>query len=362
MKSYKYRIFPTEDQKILLSKHFWAKRFIYNYFLNKCKEYYLANKEDIEAKRIKWWINYFWWCKELTLLKKQEEYKWLNEINAQSLQAILKDLEWSYRSFFRWQNWFPKFKNKYCDKSFTIPQATKITNKLYITNFREWIAIDKHIEYQWRIVTSTVSQDKQWNYFIGITCEYEPDKLPVIDKAIWIDLWIKTFAVCSDWVEIDNPKHLKKSESKLKYIQRKYSKYKWLKTKAKLSNIHWKVANQRKDFLHKTSTKLIRENQIICIEDLNVKWMVQNHKLAKSISDCWWWTFVAMLNYKAEWYWRQIIKISRWFPSSKTCYECWYINQELTLKDRERTCKWCNCNVSRDLNASKNILKQWLNL
>lgn len=362
IKSFLFRLFPSKDQEVLLAKHFGAKRFVYNYFLNQCKVFYLANKEDIEAKRIKWWVNYYDWAKELTIIKKQEEYVWLNEVNSQSSQATLKDLEWAYRSFFRWQTKFPNFKNKHCNKSYSVPQHTKVTDKLYIPKFKEWIELDKHRELEWRILTTTISQDRQWNYFASVTCECELQTLPITDKVIWIDLWIKTFAVCSDGVEIDNPRHLKKSQSKLRYTQKKYSKYKWLKTKSKLTKIHWKVANQRKDFLHKTSTQLIRENQIICIEDLNVKWIMSNHKLAKAVWDCGRWMFVSMLNYKADWYGRTISTISRWFPSSKTCYDCGYINKDLTLKDREWVCNWCKCNVLRDVNASKNILRQWLNL
>lgn len=361
-KSFKYKLYPTKEQEVLLAKHFGARRFIYNYFLNKCKEFYLKNKEDIEAKRIKWWVNYYDWSKQLTQLKKQEKYIWLNEVNAQSLQSTLKDLEWAYRRFFRWQSKFPIFKNKHTHKSYSVQQNVRIDDKLYIRKFREWIDLNMHVEIEWRIITTTISQDRQWNYFVSITCECEIEPLPIIEKTIWIDLWIKTFAICSDWVEIPNPMYLKKKQDKLRYVHRKYSKYKWTKTKSRLSKLYWKVANQRKDFLHKISTQLIRENQIICIEDLDIKWMLPEHRLAKLISDCWWWSFTQMLEYKSNWYWRTLVKIDRFFPSSKMCNKCWWINQELKLKDRERTCKLCWDIVHRDLNASNNILQQGLNL
>ena len=177
---------------------------------------------------------------------------------------------------------------------------------------------------------------------------------------------IKSFAVCSNGEVFDNPRHYYKLEKKLKYNQRQLSKKNKggstrNKQRLKVAKIYEKITNNRGDFLHKLSRKLIDENQVICVEDLNVKGMMSNHKLAKSVANCGWGEFVRQLSYKAEWYGRTIVKIDRFFPSSKTCYDCGYINQELTLKDREWKCV-CGKNIDRDYNASLNILKQGLNM
>jgi putative transposase len=360
IKSFKYRIYPTQDQQILIAKHFWVSRFVWNYYLRQRQDYYLTNKEEIEAKRIKWWLNYYDNAKDLTQLKKQNER--ITEVNSQTLQATLKHLDWAYKMFFRKTHQFPKYKSKKKDKSFTIPQYVTIKDwKLSIPKFKEWIKIKLHRPLEWDIINATISMNCVWYYFVSISCNVDIKELPFVDKQVWIDLWIKDFAICSDWITFENNKYLKRKQSKLKYIQRKYSKYKWNNTLKKLQKLHIKVSNQRQDFLHKVSTKIVKDNQLICLEDLNVKWIMSNHKLAWAVSDVAWSSFVSMLEYKADWYWRTIVKIDRFFPSSKMCNNCWWINQELTLKDRERECKWCWTTINRDLNASKNILQQWLN-
>ena len=183
-----------------------------------------------------------------------------------------------------------------------------------------------------------------------------PIKAPIKEKTtIGIDLGIKYFAITSDGEVFENPKHLRKAQSKLKYVQRKFSKNKGKRTKQRLALLHEKVVNKRKDFLHKTSAKLIRENQTICLEDLVVSNMVKNHNLAQAINDVSWSTFVTMLEYKADWYGKNILRIGRFAPSSKTCSNCGNINKELTLKDREWTCGSCSTVLDRDVNASINI-------
>lgn len=362
IKSFRYRINPTQEQQVLIAKHFWVSRFVWNYYLRQRQDYYLNNKEDIEAKRIKWGLNYYDNAKDLTQLKKQDWFGWIWEVNIQTLQATLKHLDWAYKMFFRKTHKFPNYKSKKRDRSFSIPQYISIKDwKLSIPKFKEWIKIKLHRPLEWEIINATISMNCVWEYFVSIACNVDIKELAMIDKNVWIDLWIKDFAICSDWNTFENNKYLKQKQSKLKYIQRKYSKHKWKNTLKKLQKLHIKVSNQRKDFLHKVSTKLINDNQVICLEDLNVKGMMSNHKLAWAVSDVAWSSFVFMLEYKADWYWRSIVKIDRWFPSSKMCNKCWWINQELTLKDRERKCKWCWDVVQRDYNASLNILKQGLN-
>lgn len=363
--AYKFRIYPTKDQKILLSKHFGASRFIYNHYLSKQKQHYLNNKEEIEAKRVKGNLNFFENCKDLTQLKKQEEFSWLKEINSQSLQYALNNLDTAYAKFFRKETQFPVFKSKHCNhQSFTVPQNTEVVRtSLNIPKFKKGIKIKQHRKIEGRILYSTISKTPSNKYFVSITVEREIEEKPRITKEIGIDLGIKDFCICSDNTKTSNPKHLYKLEKKLKFKQKELSKKKKgssnrNKQRLKVARIHERVSNSRLDFLHKLSSKLINENQIIYLEDLNVKGMVRNHKLAKAISDCSWSKFVTFLKYKADWGEREIIQIDRFFPSSKTCYNCGWVKQDLTLKDREWLCSNCNSTIDRDLNAALNILKQ----
>lgn len=356
IKSFKFQLLPTEEQKILLSKHFGCRRFIWNYFLNKRKEEYLNNKNI---------FNYYDCAAELVKLKKENE--WLKEVNSQSLQHCLRDLDGAYNRFFRKTNRFPVFKSKYDKQSFRVPQHITIENdKIFFPKFNEGIVINIHIKDYGKIKFITISKTSTNKYFVSLTCEVDKMKKHKINtNMIGIDLGIKDFAVCSNGERFDNPKHYHKLEKKLKYQQRQLSKkVKGSKSRdkqrIKVASIHEKITNRRQDFLHKLSKKLIDENQIICIEDLNVKGMMTNHKLAKSIGNCGWGEFVRQLHYKADWYGRELITIDRFFPSSKICYHCGWINESLELKDREWACQ-CGKMINRDFNASLNILRQGLN-
>ena len=230
---------------------------------------------------------------------------------------------------------------------------------MIIPKFKEGIEIVLHREIKGTIKSATISVTPTGKYFVSILVDTNTE-MPIKalikeNTTIGVDLGIKTFLVTSDGLEIENPKNLRKAQSKLKYVQRKYSKNKGKRTKQRLALLHEKVVNKRKDFLHKVSTKLIRENQTICLEDLAVSNMVKNHNLAQAISDVSWSTFVTMLEYKADWYGKNILRIGRFAPSSKTCNCCGNINKELTLKDRKWTCSKCNSVLDRDVNASINI-------
>ena len=351
MRTYKYRLNPTEEQKVLIEKHLWCCRFVWNTFLWERKKAY----EEVWKT-----LTYYDTTKLLTQLKK--ELVWLKEVNSQSLQATLKNLSLAYDRFFKKISKFPKFKSKKNPKKwFHIPQNVQLKwKKLVIPKFKEWIKVILHRPLLWKIRNATITKDNTW-YYVSLVCENICEKHPISDNVIWIDLWVKDFCVTSNWDKIANPKFLRIVEDKLVKVQRYYSRHKWKRSLRKLQRLHSKVANQRKDFLHKLSTKLIHENQVICLEDLNVKGMMKNHKLAKAIGEVWWWMFVTFLTYKAEWHWRKLIIIDRFFPSSKTCNCCGNIKETLSLKERVWKCSHCWAELDRDINAAKNILKEGLN-
>jgi putative transposase len=349
LKAFKYKINPTKEQSILLNKHIGASRFVYNLALE-CKQMAWAGNK----------INLSCFALHSQLKDLKNECEWLKEINSQSLQQSITNLDKAYTAFFKGRNSFPNFKKKSNGGSFNIPQNVILENgKLIIPKFKKGIDIVLHRPTKGEIRQATISRTPTGKYFVSILCDTKeeiPTKSPIKEKTtIGIDLGIKTFIVASDGKEFENPKFLRKAQSKLKYVQRKYSKHKGKRTKHKLAKLHEKVANQRKDFLHKTSTQLIRDNQSVAIEDLAVSNMVKNHKLAQAISDAGWSTFVTMLEYKAEWYGKNILKIGRFEPSSKLHANCGHINKELTLSDREWTCPKCGEVVSRDLNSAINI-------
>ena len=347
-KAFKYRLYPNNSQKELIAKHIGSSRFVYNLALETKNTAYLGSKHNFSA---------FDLIKQLPDLKK--ECEWLKEVNSQSLQQSIQNMDIAFKQFFKGAG-FPKFKKKSKGGSFSVPQNIKVENNLLIIpKFKRGIDIILHRPIKGNIKSATVSITATGKYFVSILVDTNteiPNKAQIEEKTtIGIDLGIKNFAITSNREVFENPKYLYKAQSKLKYIQRKYSKYKGKRTKQKLALIHEKVVNKRKDFLHKTSTKLIRENQTIALETLMVKNMVKNHNLAQAINDVSWSTFVSMLEYKADWYGKNIIKIGAFSPSSKTCSFCGYINKELILKDRTWVCPKCNSVLDRDVNASINI-------
>ncbi len=348
-KARKYRIYPTNSQKELIAKHIGSSRFVYNRALETKTKAYVSNRVNLSRYDLQ---------KQMVGLKK--DLPWLKEVNSQSLQVALLNLDTAYSKFFKGAG-FPKFKSKHRGKqSFSVPQNVKVEgDKLFIPKFKEGISIVLHREIKGIIKNATISKTFTGKYFASILVDTntdKPSKAPIKERAtIGVDLGIKSFLVTSEGVEVENPKHLRKAQNKLKYVQRKYSKNKGKRTKQRLAKLYEDVVNKRKDFLHKTSTKLIRENQTIAIEDLAVSNMVKSHNLAQAISDVGWSTFVTMLEYKAEWYGVNILKIGRFAPSSKTCSNCGAINKELKLKDREWSCPKCSSVLDRDRNAACNI-------
>ena len=355
LKSYKYKLNPSEEQIVLLNKHFGSIRFTYNFFLNERKKEYETNKNT---------INYYDNAKSLTELKKQEEFSWLNEINSQSLQDSLKNLETAYKNFFRFKKGFPKFKSKHSRNSFCVPQSVKLDNgKLKIPKFKEPIDLILSRSFNGVIKQCTISKTPTNEYFVSILVETEHIKIEKTGKSIGIDLGIKDFVITSEGYKYKNNRYTKTYAKKLKEHQQHLSRKtkgsnRYQKQKLKVATIHKKITNSRLDNLHKVSTELIKKYDLIVIEDLNIKGMIKNHKLSKHIADASWSKFVELLTYKAEWNDKKIVKIDRFFPSSKTCNCCGYINQNLKLDMREWTCPSCNTKLDRDLNASINILNE----
>ena len=366
--AYKYRLKPNKQQKQLLEHHFGCNRFVWNYFLHQRQEFYQKNKEDIEAKRIKGNCSYYNDEKELVKMKKQEEYNWLKEVNSQSLIATIMHLDTAYKNFFKKKSKFPRYKKKGDNQSFTIPQHIRIENgKIYFPKFSEGIRLKEHRKLEGKICNATISKTATNQFYVSIIVEKEIEPLQQNNNNVGIDLGIKDFCILSNGTRYENIKPLKKHLKKIKYLQRQVSKSKKAskrrdKRKLKLAIIHQRIHNQRLDYLHKITKSITDENQVIVIEDLNVNGMMKNHHLAQAISDVSWHEFKRQLEYKCKWKGRQLVIIDRFFPSSKTCNNCGYINQELTLDVRQWACPQCSCKLDRDLNASKNILQQGLNM
>src|SRR5690554_3095868 len=359
LKSYRYRIEPNAEQKILLNKHFGSVRYVYNYFLNERKNQYRETKKS---------DNYVAQANKLTKLKEEESTVWLKEINSQTLQQTLKNLEAAYLNFFRGNSEFPSFKSKRSKNSFRVPQHITVEDgRIRVPKFNDGIKLIKHREFKGEIRQCTFSRDCRNQYFVSILVATTHEQYPQTGKAVGIDLGIKDFAITSDGIKYRNHRYTKRYERELKVAQQHLSRkqkgsHQSEKQRLKVARIHEKISNSRKDNLHKISSKLIASYDVVCLGDLNVKGMMKNHKLAKHISDCGWGLFVSMLEYKAKWNDKQIVRINRFFPSSKTCNECGWIKSDLKLDDREWVCESCGCVHDRDVNAAKNILTEGVSL
>ena len=356
-KAYKFRIYPTKIQIDFLNKQFGAVRFIYNYFLN---------QRDTQFKETGKSDSYYAQTKALKLMKGQEEFKWLKEINSQTCQQALQCLDAAYLKFFRKETAFPRFKKKKNYQSFCVPQHFKILEKgIIIPKLKSQIKCKFHREIIGEVKSLTISKTPIGKYFVSILVEQENEYKQTSEGKIGIDLGIKDFVTLSDRTKYSFS--ISKKIKKLKKLQHYYSKkQKDSKRKEKLrlriARLNEKIVNSRLDFQHKLSNKLTNEYQTICLESLKIRNMMKNHKLAKAIGEASWYSFVNMLQYKGKWKGCDIIQIDQFYPSSKTCSICNWKKEDLKLSDRSWTCPNCGTEHDRDINAAKNILTYGLSL
>ena len=360
-RTHKFRLYPNKEQTDLLARHFGCARFVYNYFLNqRIEQYKTTGKSD----------NYYAQAKSLTELKKKEETAWLKEVSAQTLQFAIKCLEVAYINFFQKRSKFPRFKSKRSKNSFTVSQYSHISNnKLFIPKFREGIKCRVHREIKGKIGKVTISKTPSGKYFVSVFTEEEEYTTPLekTNKSVGLDMGLKDFIITSEGEIFENNRYTRRYERKLAMAQRHLSRKKkgsreFENQRLKVARLHEKISNSRSDYLHKCSISLVRRYDTICIEDLNVKGMIRNHHLSKSISDVSWGTFITMLTYKSDWNGKNVVKIDRYFPSSQTCNVCGYVNKQIKdLSIREWECPSCHTNHNRDVNAAINILHLGLN-
>ena len=361
-KSYKFRLYPNQEQKQLFAKTFGCSRAIWNMMLADKIKHYEETKETLYN----------------TPAQYKKEFPWLKEVDSLALANVQLNLQTAYKNFFRSGFGFPKFKKKSHSQSY---KTNNQNGSIALENGHiklpkvGWVRVKAHRQTKGVIKSATILMTPTGKYFISISCETEITPLPKTNSSVGIDLGLENFAILSTGEKIGNRRFFNRLSSKLakeqkilshraliaKKTGRKLADSKnYQKQRIKVAKIHEKIANQRKDFLNKLSTTLIKNHDVICIEGLSSKNLMKNPTLAKSVSDVSWSAFVGMLEYKANWYEKQVSKISRWYPSSQICSDCGFSSGKKPLSVREWTCANCGSHHDRDINASINILREGL--
>ena len=355
-KAYKFRFYPKEDQSVILRKTIGCCRFVFNQGLELRKEMWADDKTS---------VSYYDTCQALTLWKSAPDFDFLQEVSSVPLQQSLRSLNDAFIRFFKGQNGHPKFKKKHHGGSATFVKTgfTFRNGEIKLAKMKDPLDIrwSRRLPKGADPIKVTISLDSADRWHLSILVEENIKPLPESPHKIGIDLGLTHFATLSNGEKIDNPRVQKSKRTILRRLQKELSRRKkgsrnWKKTRMRVARLYTFVADKRRDFLHKLSTRLVRENQTVCVEDLNVKGMMKNRRLSKAIGDVGWGDFVQMLVYKAAWYGRELVKVDRWFPSSKLCSGCHYRMKELPLRIREWECPSCGVVHDRDKNAASNIL------
>ncbi len=359
-RAYKYRISPTDEQKRILAQTFGCCRFVYNWGLSTRKTAYFQHGQKLTYNDL---------SAMLPHLKK--EYPWLSDVSFVPVQQSLRHLDHAYKNFFEGRAKYPTFKKRRNTQSATYASNafTWEDGQLTLAKMDEPLAITFHRAFPKDSKPSsvTISKDCADRYFVSMLFEEKIESLPETPAKVGLDLGLKSMVILSTGEAVGNPTFYAKDEKKLAKAQRRHAKKKKgsknrEKARRKVARVHARINDCRRDYQHKLSTRIVHENQVICVESLAVKNMVKNHSLAKAVSDVGWGEFVRQLEYKSQWYGRTLIKIDRWYPSSKTCYDCKHVVEDLPLDVREWVCPKCGVWHDRDINAAKNILAEGLSV
>jgi putative transposase len=355
-RTYRYRFYPTSEQAVLLAQMFGCARYVYNWALRLRTDAYYERHERLGYHEV---------SAALTALKQQVETAWLNEVSSVPLQQALRHLDKAFRNFFEGRARYPAFRKKHGRQAATYASSAfkwdAATRALVLAKMNAPLDIHWSRPFTGMPSTITVSKDTAERYFVSFLVEEDIQALPVVTGMVGVDVGLKDLAVLSTGEKVANPTHLRRSERHLAHAQRNLARKRKGsknrdKARLKVARIHATIADQRSDGLHKLTTRLIRDNQVICVESLAVKHLVHNHTLAKAISDAGWGELVRQLGYKAMWYGRTLVKIDRWYPSSKRCHACGKVLDALSLDVRQWTCPNCGVRHDRDVNAARNIL------